>query len=425
MLSIYKWIHSIFMSDSRIQALESQEKAKNFQKALLYIWITLGVFSVVYFLSGAFFIAGLLVTGTLLLTTLNYFIERRGYHDEARYFLIVCANLYICGTKLGSNNLIATEIWYFSLCLVTLFFFEYNKTRQIQIGIVISFLSWLISRKLNPEMIPANLRQFNSISPYWNDLNFGANFIFNLACLRQLYFSNQKYQNYSMLKSKFATLGELAAGIVHEINNSLTVIQAKTSLLHLRISKEDPQFTKYMDELEKIERTTQQIIKISNGVRAFARQSQSDPLVRSSFQEIFTSTLDICRYKLERQNIDLQIPTGISEDLYCRPYQIVQVLLNLINNACDAIQMLPYPWIHIQLRSTSEFVIISVMDSGPGIPSEIVDQMMNPFFSKKPLSQGTGLGLCICHRIMDEHHGKIEYSHLRGNTEFILTFPKT
>ena len=108
----------------------------------------------------------------------------------------------------------------------------------------------------------------------------------------------------------------------------------------------------------------------------------------------------------------------------CQRTQISHVLLNLLNNAFDAVQSLSKKWVRILVSEELQFINISVMDSGRGIPREIAEKAMHPFFTTKPLGKGTGLGLSISKAIAEAHHGRLSIDPRGPNTRVVLTLPK-
>jgi C4-dicarboxylate-specific signal transduction histidine kinase len=99
------------------------------------------------------------------------------------------------------------------------------------------------------------------------------------------------------------------------------------------------------------------------------------------------------------------------------------VLLNLLNNAFDAVCDLPKPWVQVEANAVGNHVEISVTDSGSGIPAEIRNRIMQPFFTTKEAGKGTGLGLSISHGIASEHGGKLYIDEQSPHTRFVLVLP--
>ncbi|HEX4924120.1 MAG TPA: ATP-binding protein, partial [Bdellovibrionales bacterium] len=109
----------------------------------------------------------------------------------------------------------------------------------------------------------------------------------------------------------------------------------------------------------------------------------------------------------------------------CRPTQISQVLLNLLNNAHDAVAEQTEKWVKLDVRDLGDSVELSVTDSGAGIPPEIQEKIMQPFFTTKQIGEGTGLGLSISKGLVDSHHGQLRLDAKSKNTRFVVLLPKT
>jgi signal transduction histidine kinase len=116
----------------------------------------------------------------------------------------------------------------------------------------------------------------------------------------------------------------------------------------------------------------------------------------------------------------------IPEDLMieCRPTPISQVLLNILNNAFDAIEKMDHRWVRIECVDIGSQVVIRLIDSGPGIREDLRAKILEPFFTTKEVGKGTGLGLSIAHGIVRAHNGKIEIDSSCPNTCFQITLPK-
>jgi C4-dicarboxylate-specific signal transduction histidine kinase len=108
----------------------------------------------------------------------------------------------------------------------------------------------------------------------------------------------------------------------------------------------------------------------------------------------------------------------------CRPSQISQVILNLLNNAYDAVVGRNEAWIKIDVRSSDDAFEIAVTDSGEGIAPSVADRIMTPFFTTKPMGKGTGLGLSISSNIMIDHGGTLKLDRSCPRTRFVVTLPK-
>lgn len=224
-------------------------------------------------------------------------------------------------------------------------------------------------------------------------------------------------------QAKMASLGEMASGIAHEINNPLTIILGRCDNV---LSAKGEQALSAKDcatQVESIKRTADRIVKIVSGLRTFARQGDSDPMLTCSYGDIIHNTIELCKDRLGSSQVSLAIKIDRDLQVECRATQISQVLLNLINNACDAVQELTERWIEVKLGQGQDHSELRVTDSGSGIPEAVVSRMMQAFFTTKGVGKGTGLGLSISRGIAEAHSGTLSYELHGGHTSFVLRLP--
>jgi signal transduction histidine kinase len=127
--------------------------------------------------------------------------------------------------------------------------------------------------------------------------------------------------------------------------------------------------------------------------------------------------------EMRKVQFDLQILTN---DLngFCRPTQVEQVLINLLNNAVDAAELTDEKWVKLIITSDVYHLRFEIIDSGNGISDENLKKIWNPFFTTKDIGKGTGLGLAISHSIILENNGNIYYNKISKNTSFVVEIPK-
>jgi PAS domain S-box-containing protein len=226
---------------------------------------------------------------------------------------------------------------------------------------------------------------------------------------------------------KLSELGEIASGIAHEINNPLSVISNINDLIAIEIETDSLNTTELSNYNDKINAMVFRINKIVKNLKKFARDGSDSDFENASLEEIVTDSTELCSTKYKNHDIELIIdPIPKSIQIECRPVQISQVLVNLLNNAFDAIQTLPQPrWIKITCEELNpDQIQLAVTDSGLGVPDNLREKIMQPFFTTKEIGKGTGLGLSLSKNILETHGGKLTLDPKSPNTKFCLILNK-
>lgn len=225
--------------------------------------------------------------------------------------------------------------------------------------------------------------------------------------------------------SRLSAIGEMAAAITHEINNPLGVILGRCEMLKKNMLEERLDRDAILKNIEAVEKTGQRIEKIVKSMKLLSYHGESEDFSRVKVNEILSDTLDLCAERFKNNGIQLVVKTADQGlFLHCISYQVVQVLVNLLNNAYDAVEDLKEKWVKIEISNNSNFLEISITDSGSGIPEDIVKNLFQPFFSTKRIRYGTGLGLSVSKSILIKHGGDLILDQSTANTCFKLIFPK-
>jgi two-component system NtrC family sensor kinase len=232
-----------------------------------------------------------------------------------------------------------------------------------------------------------------------------------------------------MQASKLASIGELSAGVAHEINNPLAIILTERQILldeASRLRTMDPDFkTQFLDSMSQIDTQIQRCKRITQNLLRFSRRTQS-VIETVDLNEFIHELVDLMEREASTEGI--QFCTDLAEDLpdvQSDPSQLQQVFLNMITNAKDAHSGMPYGAIHIKTRvdDSGQGVWITFADTGSGIRPEHLDKIFDPFFTTKPVGKGTGLGLSVCYSIIQRLGGDIRVKSVPGNTNFELFLP--
>lgn len=216
---------------------------------------------------------------------------------------------------------------------------------------------------------------------------------------------------------KLAELGVLAAGVAHEIGAPLTVINGQAQRLARRDvigDDERARLGRIRGEVERIVEIVRQLMELGRQHNVEKDEQALDVLVKSAS--------DLVEEQLEPRNIclDIELPTP-APNLLANSQQIVQVLTNLLRNAAQAPEVTR---IRVSAQQQEHELILWVEDDGPGIPSSHHQKVFDPFFTTKPVGQGSGLGLSMVHRIINDHGGTIGvFDSALGGAGFEITLP--
>lgn len=223
--------------------------------------------------------------------------------------------------------------------------------------------------------------------------------------------------------AKMTTLGEMAAGIAHEINNPLMIMMAATSKIKKRLHELNISDSEAEKSSEKIAEMSDRINKIVKGLLYFSRDGQKDPMQVTSIEKVIKDSLGLIEEKIRWHKIDLQIEVNESSGkIYCRPWEVSQILVNLINNAIDAMENKSEKKLLIRAEQKASKVLVQVKDSGGGVSPEIYEKIFQPFFTTKDVGKGVGLGLSIAKGIAEDHQATLSLKNSQEGAEFNLEF---
>ena len=234
--------------------------------------------------------------------------------------------------------------------------------------------------------------------------------------------------------SKMATLGEMATGVAHELNQPLSVIKSAGNYILRKVKAKDPIAPDIMVTMtEEIDGQVNRASKIINHMREFGRKSDA-VREKADVNRALIKAFDIFREQLKLrqievvQDLDADLPMILADE-----NRLEQVFINLLINARDAIEDRceknsdkdqPFKQIFLTSRVSGQWVVIEIEDTGTGIPATIADKIFDPFFTTKEAGKGTGLGLSIGYGIIKDYGGTITVTNGRHNGAlFAIRFP--
>jgi signal transduction histidine kinase len=236
-------------------------------------------------------------------------------------------------------------------------------------------------------------------------------------------------QRQVMHAGKLATVGQIAAGVAHEINNPLTSVQVCTEVVLRKATMAlsgrvanvfDPSD---VERMKRIQEGAERIRKVARDLVSYARPSTRE-METFQFNDVVEHALSFCEHVLYTAKAILvrEFAGGLPPVRAVRDH-LMQVVINLVSNAAQAMGK---DGGTITIRTTREenFVVLAVADTGEGISETDRDQVFEPFFTTKPAGQGTGLGLPVVRNIVDSYGGRIHFeSELGKGTTFRVSFP--
>ena len=224
------------------------------------------------------------------------------------------------------------------------------------------------------------------------------------------------------LSEKLASIGTLAAGVSHEINNPVGVIRTKANVLRYRIADGDPPEL-LIAEVDTIEKHTKRIATITEGLLAFSRETPFE-LRPIRVDELVAEAAELVRVPFGSAGLELEVRADAGDlRIAGSPNHLLQVLVNVLLNAKDASPR--GARVTVTTTTDEREVRIRIVDQGPGIPDEVLGKIFDPFFTTKDVDRGTGLGLSLSHGIVLRHGGRIEVQSQPGEgAAFTIALPR-
>ncbi|MBC74995.1 MAG: hypothetical protein CME64_03190 [Halobacteriovoraceae bacterium] len=284
-------------------------------------------------------------------------------------------------------------------------------------------LEWVEIKGMDGEDGPRWYELRSSFVPGRKGKPDGFHLILNDITEKKLEERNQKQHQAEILKSaRLASLGEMAAGISHELNTPLQTIQSSAELLELSAQAGEDVKEQALFMSEKIIDTVGKISGIIKSLRSLAKMDETLTSETVEVRKLLLQVKEATAYYFKNAGIELRFECSEDVSIVCRPRQIEQVVINLLTNAVDAVKKQEEKWVKLQLLNQDKTIKILVEDNGPGVPDSLKSQIMTPFFTTK--KEGTGLGLSLTSSIVEEHRGYMRIDCSGGTTIFEIELPK-
>ncbi len=253
----------------------------------------------------------------------------------------------------------------------------------------------------------------------------------NAAVIETLMLENANFRMQMQYKvmltntSKLASLGEMAGGMAHEINNPLTTIQLQSDMLKKSLHADKIDKEVAIKRLTVVTDALQRISKVISNLKQFSRDTSEDPIDSVPIKDVVDQTLSFCKVRFADQGIQIGDDAIPDFKIKCRPMQLSQAMLNLLNNSFESLSRNgnTEKIINILVEKSYKEALIRIVDNGQGIPGDIRDKIFDPFFTTKEVGEGMGLGLNVSLGMIAAQNGTLELDAGSEKTCFLIKLP--
>ena len=219
---------------------------------------------------------------------------------------------------------------------------------------------------------------------------------------------------------------ELLATLVHELGNPIAAMRLRGQMFKRQLPHElDPFARRASDTVDLMLAASRRMEAILRNMSSVADESQGDPFVMARVQGLLDEAMYFSRERCSAHDVTVSIdPFDADLGVICREGQVLQILINLLNNSCDALQNAQDKWIRLSVFDRASTVEIVITDSGKGIDPALREHLFNPFVTTKGPGEGHGLGLHASRQIAEQHRGSLVLDETHPNTCFVLSLPK-
>lgn len=350
-----------------------------------------------------------------------------------RVAFLIQGNLAIFAISYVTGRSSGAEFFYLMLICVTFIMFDKEEEdRYVTPFVIYTITLFVIGQYLLPES-RLNLPSIEVIgSDNYRKISFlisAMMIFFIIRYLRTIYALAQAELELEagriIHNERMVALGQMASSVAHEINNPLSVIKGLSEVTLEGLGEDALDRSTMTDYLTRVVSMSERINKIVRSLSVYSRKNEADPYLPVSVEKIVSDACVLFEDQYLSRNIQffLELPSK-NVKILCREVQILQVLVNLLQNAKDAIEDTKSPWIRLQVQKVGPMVEFSVSDSGHFKDIPGTDRVFEPFYTTKEVGKGTGLGLSISQGIVLAHGGDIYLDNQSEHTRFVFTVPQ-
>ena len=222
-------------------------------------------------------------------------------------------------------------------------------------------------------------------------------------------------------QSKAAALGQMAATVVHELSQPLSAMNSSITAAQLKVKKDD--ITGAVSSISRLVPLSDKMNNVIKLLKYFSYEDEETAQLHN-LAVLINQSINLYQDKLKEREIEINLENLRSSILVkINPLKLDLVLTNIIQNAIDAMENCEQPFISVALTSLDDKALITIEDKGDGINSRVMGQLFDPYFTTKEIGKGLGLGLSICHEIIQEYGGSIVAENLSQGARFTITLP--
>lgn len=348
-------------------------------------------------------------------------------------FPLLALSLFAIMEKVAISG---TYFWFAGLGLFGLYILGLRFGKYWCLFVLLLQLSLIQIFKDSETLTPEGMSRDDFVNIFWGDVLGVTLGIWTIAALYELQrkrFERElrlaqaeilQHREKLMHDARLTELGQMAGGVAHEINNPLAIVHGYAVRLKRDLEKERPLTEEQKLMFSSIERSCLRISTISRALLSYAHEGSYEQDVVFTLHKLQEECLELCQERMRNREVRLQVDGSDPEQKISGKYvKLLQIMVNLVNNAIDAVANCPEKWIHLELFLQPGQLHLAVMDSGAGIPVHLHERIKSPFFTTKPIGKGTGLGLSIVDGIIRDVGGKFYLDTKAPHTRFVVQFP--